>query len=220
MLLIKRKKTYYHISLTLITTSCHNLMIQIQYSVNITFNKHSFCGAILFWHIYLLFKMIKKILTLKTNKMTQLTKGKNGNGGAPSLKNDFFTSNFFTPRLFDIESNLFDVGMTSPLANIAETNKEYKVEISVPGMKRDDFKVDIENGVLTVTSEKEEEKKEEDKNYKRREFSYSSFSRTFSLPENVNENKISAKYDNGILQVTIPKKEATEQKPKKAIKVS
>jgi len=154
--------------------------------------------------------------------MTQLTKKrKNGNGGLfPSLRNDFFSNRLFTPRLFDIESDIFDGGLNTPPANIIETNKDYKVDISVPGMKRDDFHVDVEDGVLTITSEKEEEKKEEDKNYRRREFSYNSFCRTFPLPDNVDENNINAKYDNGVLEVTIPKKEVTMSKPKKEIKVS
>jgi HSP20 family protein len=151
--------------------------------------------------------------------MTQVTKRKDGNGGSSLLKNDFFNSDFLTPRLFDFEGNYFNGGASTPLANISETNKEYKVDVSVPGMKKDDFKIDVENGVLSITSEKEEEKNEDDKNYKRQEFSYSSFCRTFSLPENVDENNISAKYDNGILQVVIPKKEVTETKPKKQIKV-
>jgi HSP20 family protein len=87
-------------------------------------------------------------------------------------------------------------------------------------MKREDFKVDVENGALTISSEKEEEKKEEEKNYKRREFVYNKFSRTFQLPENIDENSINARYDNGMLQVTIPKKEIKESKQKKEIKVS
>jgi len=87
-------------------------------------------------------------------------------------------------------------------------------------MKKDDFKVDVENGILTISSEMQEEKKDEDKNYRRREFSCSSFSRTFSLPENVDENNINAKYDNGMLQVTIPKKEVTSSKQKKQISVA
>jgi len=154
--------------------------------------------------------------------MTQLTrKRRNENGGLfPSLKNDLFSNRFFTPRLFDMESDIFDGGLSGPPANVIETNKDYKVDLSVPGMKREDFHIDVEDGVLTITSEKEEEKKEEDKNYRRREFSYNSFCRTFPLPDNVDENNINAKYDNGMLQVTIPKKEVTMSKPKKEIKVN
>jgi HSP20 family protein len=152
--------------------------------------------------------------------MTQLTKRRNGNGGLfPALANDFLTEQFLTPRLLGFEGDFFNEGMTIPPVNVSETSKEFKMDLSVPGMKRDDFKVNIENGALTISSEKEEEKKEDDKNYKRREYSYNKFSRTFQLPENVDENNINAKYDNGILQVTIPKKEVTQTKPKKEIKV-
>lgn len=153
--------------------------------------------------------------------MTELTKKRrNGNGGLfPSLRNDFLTNRFFTPRLFDFDDEFFTRNVAPPLANINETNKEYQLDLSVPGMKRDDFKVDVDNGIITVSSEKEEEKNEEDKNYSRREFSYSKFSRSFSLPENADENNINAKYDNGILKVTIPKVQESISKPKKEIKV-
>jgi len=154
--------------------------------------------------------------------MTQLTKKRrDGNGGLfPSLRNDFFTNRFFTPRLFDFDDDFFAGAISSPPANITETDKEFKLDLSVPGMKREDFKVDIDSGVLTISSEKEEETKDEGKNFRRQEFSYSSFSRTFTLPDNVDENNINAKYDNGMLQLTIPKKEGSMSKPKKEIKVA
>lgn len=158
--------------------------------------------------------------------MTQvLEKRKNGNGNGhrstfPSLRNDFWTNRFFTPRLFDFDDDFFTGNISAPLANISETSKDFKVDLCVPGLKKEDFKIDIENGLLTVSSEKEEENKEEDKNFRRREFSYSSFSRSFQLPENVDEGNINAKYDNGVLQLTIPKKEIEAAKPKKQIKVA
>jgi HSP20 family protein len=151
--------------------------------------------------------------------MTQLIKTRK-NGGFPSLRNDYYRNRFFTPRLFDLDLDFFEGGLNAPPANITETDKEYRLDLSVPGMTREDFDVDIENGVLTISSEKEEERKEDDKNFRRREFSYNSFSRTFPLPDNVDENNIRAKYDNGMLQVTIPKTETTILKPKKQIKVS
>jgi HSP20 family protein len=152
---------------------------------------------------------------------TALRKRRNGNGGLfPSLRNDFFTNRFFTPRLFDFDDDFFTKGISSPPANITETNKEFLLDLSVPGMKREDFELEVENGVLTISSEKEEEKNDEDKNYHRQEFSCSCFSRSFTLPDNVDENKISAKYDNGMLKVTMPKSETSVSKPKKEIKVS
>ena len=154
--------------------------------------------------------------------MTQLIKKRrNGNGSLfPSLRDDFFGGGLLSPRLFDFDEDFFTRRISSPLANITETNKEFKVDLSVPGMKRSDFKVDVDNGILTISSEKEEEKNETDKNYCSCEFSYSSFSRSFTLPDNVDENNINAKYDNGMLEITIPKKEISVAKPKKEIAIA
>jgi HSP20 family protein len=137
----------------------------------------------------------------------------------PSLRNDFLPDRFFTPRLFDFDDDFFGTGMSAPPVNITETNKDFRLDLSVPGMKRNDFKVDVDNGVLTISSEKEEERNEDERNYRRREFSYSSFSRSFTLPDNVDENSINARYDNGMLLVTIPKKEMTTARPKKQIAI-
>jgi HSP20 family protein len=150
--------------------------------------------------------------------MTQLTEKKR-NGSFPRMRNDYFTNRLFFPRLFDIDDDFFGNGMSTPPANVTETEKEYTIELSVPGMNKEDIKVDLEEGVLTVSSEREEEKKSEEKNYHRREFSYSSFKRTFTLPENADETKINAKYENGMLRVSIPKSETTTSKPKKHIAI-
>jgi len=141
------------------------------------------------------------------------------NGDLPSLTNDFFGNRFFDTDLLDFERDFFDGGIKVPLANVSETSNEFKVELSAPGFKREDFKVEIEDGALIVSAEKQEEKKEEKENYKRKEFSYNSFSRSFQLPENISEDKINAKYDNGMLNISIPKKEVSAPKVKKAIKV-
>jgi HSP20 family protein len=152
--------------------------------------------------------------------MTQLIKRRNGNGRLfPSLRNDFRANRFFMPDLFDFDDDLFNTDMTIPPANIIENQNNYRLDLSVPGMKKDDFKVDIEDGILTISSEKEEENNQDDKNYRRREFSYSSFSRSFTLSDNMDENNINAKYDNGMLHITIPKKEVTVSKPKKEISI-
>jgi HSP20 family protein len=150
--------------------------------------------------------------------MTQLT-AKKKNGSLPRLRNDFFTNRLFFPRLFDLDDDFFGNGMSTPPANVTETEKEYQIELSVPGMNREDLKIDVDDGVLSISSEKEEEKKSEEKNYHRREFSYSSFRRTFTLPENANEEKVNAKYDNGMLHISIPKAETSISKPKKQIKI-
>ena len=152
--------------------------------------------------------------------MTQLVKrGRNGNMGLfPPLRNDFWNNRLSIPRLFDFDEDFFNE--TAPPVNISETNKTFQLELSVPGMKKEDFKIEMEDRVLTISSEKEEERKEEDKNYRRMEFSCSSFTRSFTLPDNVDENNIHAKYSNGMLEVTLPKKEATISQQKKEISVS
>jgi HSP20 family protein len=93
--------------------------------------------------------------------------------------------------------------------------------MAAPGMKKEDFNLEIHNNVLTISSEKQTENKtEDDKNVTRREFSYQSFSRSFTMPVIVDTDKISAAYENGILRVNIPKNEEAKPKPMKQIKVS
>lgn len=136
----------------------------------------------------------------------------------PRLVNDLLDTEMLLTS--GVSDNFWDLSVKSPSVNIAEDDKEYKIEVAAPGLEKRDFKIELENKFLIISSEKEEEKKEENKNYKRREFSYSSFSRSFQLPENVLADKIDAKYENGILKINLPKKELTVSKPKKEIKVS
>jgi HSP20 family protein len=107
-----------------------------------------------------------------------------------------------------------------PSVNISETDKEFKIELAAPGLKKEDFKVAVDKGILTISSEKQTEKTEEKKNYWKKEFSYNQFSRSFQLPENTLADKIDAKYENGILNVILPKKEVSVAEPQKEIKVS
>jgi len=151
--------------------------------------------------------------------MTQLTKRRRTGSILPMLRDDVFTNRFLTPGFFDLDDFWGGTIADVPMANIKETDKDFKVELCVPGFKKEDFKIDIEDSTLTVSSEREEKKKEDDKNYRRREFSYSSFSRTLQLPENIDENNINAKYDNGMLELTLPKKEVSVSKPSKHITV-
>ena len=140
----------------------------------------------------------------------------------PSLVSDILNTGRLLPNVFDLERNIFDNGgsaLAVPDANIIENDKDFKIELAAPGLERKDFKVEVENGVLSISAEKEEEKKEDRKNYRRREFSYNAFSRSFTLPDNSLPEKIDAKYDNGILHLTLPKKEISISKPKE-IKVS
>lgn len=141
----------------------------------------------------------------------------------PKVVNDLVeTGNMFTPDFLDFNNNLlnWDFSAKVPSANITESDKDYKIELAAPGLEKKDFKIEVEEKVLTISSEKKEETKEENENYKRREFSYSSFSRSFQLPADILTEKIDAKYENGILKLSVPKKEETISKQKKEIKIS
>ncbi|SRR5258706_15890570 len=137
----------------------------------------------------------------------------------PSLFEDVFTRDWFDSSLATLSTS----GATLPDANVMETNDEFKIEVAAPGMKRDDFKVELDNNVLTISSQREDSREEKDEkgNYTHREFSYQSFRRSFSMPENkVDGEKISARYADGILYVTVPKKEEAKTKPVKLIAVA
>jgi HSP20 family protein len=98
-----------------------------------------------------------------------------------------------------------------PPVNINETPEAYHLELSVPGRTKEDFKVNVENGLLTISFEKKEENKSEDFKTVRREFSFRSFKRSFSIDENVDAESIQAKYENGLLKLLLPKKEQAKQ---------
>lgn len=114
----------------------------------------------------------------------------------------------------------FNTGMTLPAVNIKENADEFFLEIAVPGMKKSDFNIDVENKILSISSENKEEHEEQKENYTRREFGYSSFKRTFTLPDAIESDKISAQYKDGILIVHLPKREEAKEKPAKRINVS
>lgn len=146
----------------------------------------------------------------------------NGNlfPAVPSLLNDFFADGWLNSSLIGGWSG----EATLPAVNISETNDDFRIEVAAPGMKRDDFKVEIDNNVLTISSQRENENGEKEQSgnrYTRREFSYQSFQRRFTLPDNTVEGeKIQARYTDGILNITIPKKEEAKVKPIRQIKVS
>lgn len=126
-----------------------------------------------------------------------------------------FIENFFGDE--DLMGNWWRGRMEMPAVNITEDGKFFKMELAAPGMKKEDFKVEVDKGVLTVHAEAKMEKKEEDKNYTRQEFSYRSFERCFRLPDNVNADNIEAHYENGILELKLPK--LKEEKVEKARKI-
>ena len=106
-----------------------------------------------------------------------------------------------------------------PPVNIMETETTYEVELSAPGKSKEDFNIELDENVLTISSEQKNESKTEDGRFTRKEFSYSSFRRAFTLPETVNEDEIRASYDNGILRISLPKREEALPKPKRSIDI-
>ena len=106
-----------------------------------------------------------------------------------------------------------------PAVNIKENDKNYEVELAAPGYDKKDFNISLDHGLLTVSAEKREEKERKEDNYTRREFGFSSFSRSFNLPTNTDEEHIDAKYTDGVLRLVIDKKADTNGKTRKEISV-
>lgn len=109
-----------------------------------------------------------------------------------------------------------------PAVNIKETDTNFGIELAAPGKTKEDFNIEIDHNVLTISSEEKTEKEENDNQgkYTRKEFSYSSFRRAFTLPESVNADSINATYENGVLHVTLPKREEALPKPKRMIEIA
>lgn len=114
----------------------------------------------------------------------------------------------------------FNSGITTPKVNIKETTDSYIVEMAIPGMNKSDFEISIDNKMLFISAEVENKNEETTDEYSLREFGFSSFKRSFSLPETVDDAKINANYTDGILKVHIPKKEEAKQRPPRTIKIS
>lgn len=128
----------------------------------------------------------------------------------PTLKN---LDSFLDSLLNDAPSTN-DYRMNFPAVNIVETNDDYQLEFNVPGRKKDDFKITIDKNILTVSFEKKEEEKDESKKIIKREFMAQSFKRSFTLDEKINAEDINAKYEDGLLLLTLPKKEEVKVLPK------
>lgn len=141
----------------------------------------------------------------------------NSNENFPNLSNWF--DDLFNRDLPSVFTSNFNTGFTLPKVNIKESADTFVVEMAVPGLKKSDFKLDIENQILSISTEKKEDNEHKEENYTRREFGYSSFKRTFTLPKSVNEEKINANYKDGILTILLPKKEEAKQKPARSINV-
>ena len=134
------------------------------------------------------------------------------------------------PSMFDrlFEGDLFDwsnrnfsqTNTTLPSVNIKESTDAYEVEVAAPSFDKSDFKLELNHELLTIMSEKKVENEIKDgEHFTKREFSYQSFSRSFTLPQTADGERISANYENGILRVTIPKKEEAKPKPMRVIDI-
>ena len=132
----------------------------------------------------------------------------------PDIMDHFFGNN--------ILSSFFSDGAdyTVPAINIKELEKGFEIEVAVPGLSKEDFSITLDKGLLTISSESKKENKEESDKYTRREFSFTSFRRSFNLPDNVDMEKITARHENGILNIVLPKIDEAKTKRSKTIKIS
>ncbi|MBD0779400.1 Hsp20/alpha crystallin family protein [Maribacter sp. ANRC-HE7] len=156
-----------------------------------------------------------------------------GNGSLAKTNNSGLTfpawsswiDEMFNRELPSIFTSNFNTGITLPKVNIRETKDAYYVDMAVPGMKKSDFHIDLDNKVLSISKEVHEDNKESNgntgdgENYTRREYGYASFKRSFSLPETIKEEDIKAEYVDGILSIHLPKKEEAIQKPPRIIEI-
>lgn len=129
-----------------------------------------------------------------------------------------FVDEFLGKELFP---NVWDYSVCNhiPAVNVIETKEDFRIEIAAPGLHKEDFKIDLHNNMLTISSEKEEKKEEKDGKFMRREFGYSSFKRSFTLPNFANTEKVQASHKDGILNIVIPKKEEAKEKPVRRIDI-
>lgn len=135
----------------------------------------------------------------------------------PSVFDRFFENDWFDWS----NRNFSNTNTTLPSVNIKEDHNNFEVEVAAPGLTKNDFKIELKHDVLTVSSEKQlENETKNGQQFTRREFSYQSFSRSFTLPNIVDSDKIEAKYENGILKISIPKKEEAKPRPAREIAVA
>jgi len=128
---------------------------------------------------------------------------------------------FFKPWNERFTGNIWGKMMTVPAVNIVENDDLFRISLAAPGLTKDDFHIHLEGSMLTISCEKEEKKEEKNERMTRNEYNFTSFERTFTLPEDVNMEKIEAKYENGVLDLMLPKKEeAKRPMPLKNIKVN
>lgn len=139
---------------------------------------------------------------------------RNSNLNFPSIIDELFKPDWL--------GGVENFGGNLPAVNLKETETNYAIELAAPGKKKEDFNIEIDHNVLSISSESKNQNEEKDNSgkYTRREFNYSAFRRTFTLPESVNLEDINATYENGVLHVTLPKKQEALPKPKRLIEIA
>jgi len=148
--------------------------------------------------------------------MTLIKRNGNGFPAFPALFDDLFSRELFNWG----NSNFSSTSTTVPQVNIRETQDNFEVQMAAPGMEKKDFKLTLEGNTLTISSQKKNQENEKEEGYNYREFSYQSFMRSFLLPKDVvKAEEIVAKYDNGLLLLTIPKQEHAKQKGPRLIEI-
>ena len=138
-------------------------------------------------------------------------------GSFPSMRSlleDFWNNDTL------VEDRFWNTRVNLPAVNIIEKDDKFLIELAAPGLRKEDFKINIENGILQIDSESQREVEEEKDNYTRKEFNYSSFSRSFTLPENASEENIAASYENGVLKLKLQKLKSETSHKKKQILIA
>ncbi len=130
-----------------------------------------------------------------------------------AIFNDFFEGEFSSRKAHGFRN------ASVPAANIKEADRAFHVELAAPGREKEDFKIEVDENLLTIRTEQKEEKSEDNERFTKREFNYSAFTRSFRLPEDVKQDEISASYENGILKLEIPKMEEEKKNKSRAIAV-
>jgi len=137
--------------------------------------------------------------------------------GVSKSFDNFFPDNFWT-NISDFAGS--DFFLSNPSTNVTETADSFKIELAAPGLDKEDFQINIENDNLTIEANKESKTEEKDEQFMRREFNYASFKRSFHLPDSVDTEGIKAAYKNGVLNLTLPKKDEAKVQPVKKIDIS
>lgn len=132
---------------------------------------------------------------------------------SPAYRDDFFNDM--------VSQKYYGRGFAStPAVNIIEENDGFRIDVAAAGLSKDDFKIHLEDDVLTVSASKEQDKKDEQDKYTRREFNYTSFSRSFQLDESIDQENVKAEHVDGILKIRLPKREESLKQGPKSIEIS